>query len=256
MRLPAMSRKVRGQVMKTAMSINYDPSIALQATLGMKQRDGWLGVRDFSPIVSGANRVQPPFDLLEMCNDHVQNGGVWLRSRNDFHAEVTNAQQASHLPPRGISRKLYLTQLLRTRITVSFGRSLSHKGRRYSSAFADCSTENPASWIWMRGPDIRSRWDRTWHGRIMYFVCATLVESKAEQFLAAIRVFNANAIGRSPYGHPTIKINPDAPDQGLHHKVYFVRVEAIGGRVCLGAQPDIKDNTIRWSIHIDDFFDE
>ena len=82
------------------------------------------------------------------------------------------------------------------------------------------------------------------------------MESKAEQFLAAIKVFPAKAIGVSPYGQPTIKINPDAPDQGLHQKVYFVRVEAIGGRVCLGAQPDIKDNTIRWSIHIDNFVDE
>ncbi len=218
--------------MKKVLSLNYEPSNALQATLGMKRRDGWLGVRDFSPIVSGAERVQPPFDLLEMCNDHVQNGDVWLRSRHEFLAEVTKAQQASHLPPRGMPRKLYLTQLLCTRITVSFGRSLNHKGRRYSSAFADGSTDNPASWIWIRGPDIRPRWDRTWHARIMYFVCATLVESKAEQFLAAIKVFPAKAIGVSPYGQPTIKINPDAPDQGLHQKVYFVRVEAIGGRVC------------------------
>ena len=256
MRLPAMRIKVRDEIMETVLSMNYKPSIALQATLGMKRCDAWLGVRDFCPIVSGATRVQPPFDLFAMCNDHVQNGDVWLRSRTDFLDAVVNAKQASHLPPPGVPRKVYMTQLLGTRITVSFGASLSHKSRRYSSAFADGSTDTPASWIWIRGADIRPRWDRTWHGRIMYFVCATLVESKAEQFLAAIKVFPAKAIGVSPYGLPTIKINPDAPDQGLHPKVYFVRVEKIGGRVCLGAQPDRDDNTIRWSIHVDDFIEE
>lgn len=255
MRLSSISHEVRREIRDAAAAIGYQPSVALHATLGLKPSDQWLGVRHFSKIASGHTRVQPPFQLIDMCNDHAQHGQIWLRSRSEFQIAVTSAKTQSLAHPAGEKRKSWLSKRLSDHIDISFARSLSYRGRHYSSAFVDGYRENTASWIWIKGPDVQPRWDQIWYGRIMYFVHAAVKESQSNQFLAAIKVFESNAIGKTQSGQTTIRINPDSQDYGLFSKLYFVRVESLGGRVCLGKRPD-ANTTHRWITRIDHVADD